>query len=110
MAFEKGMPKPPGSGVKKGQKQKPRVDKESVAKILSDLNINVVHQLIKIVTTGKLTDRDKARVWMELLGYVYAKPKAELDLKVEDITKKKTIVSELGNKVIDALNQWHADE
>ena len=110
MAFEKGMPKPPGSGVKKGQKQKPRIDKESVSKILSDLNINVVHQLIKIVTTGKLTDRDKARVWMELLGYVYAKPKAELDLKVEDITKKKTIVSELGNKVIDALNQWHADE
>lgn len=110
MAFEKGMPKPPGSGVKKGQKQKPRIEKETVAKILSDLNINVIHQLIKIVTTGKLNDRDKARVWMELLGYVYAKPKAELDVKVEDTTQKKTIVSELGHKVIEALSQWHDEE
>jgi len=40
--FEKGSGKPPGSGIKKGQKQKPRVDKESVAKILADLNINIV--------------------------------------------------------------------
>ena len=110
MAFEKGMPKPPGSGVKKGQKQKPRIEKETVSKILADLNINVIHQLIKIVTTGKLQDRDKARVWMELLSYCYAKPRAEMTVEVNEPNYKAEVMSELGIKITDALTKWSEDK
>lgn len=85
MAFEKGMPKPPGSGVKKGQKQKPRIKKETVRELLDKLDINPLHQLLKYTSKeSKLSDKEKARIWMEIASYCYAKPRADQTIDVEN--------------------------
>lgn len=104
------MPKPPGSGIKKGQKQKPRIEKQTVAEILANLNINVIHQLLKYTTKeSNLPDKDKARIWMELMCYVYAKPRAELDVQMNDPGKNQAM-TEVGEKVLEALNKWQANK
>lgn len=105
--FEKGMPRPPGAGRKKGSKNKPKP--KGVYEILYDLNIDPVHHLLGLIKTGKMQDKDKARVWMELMSYCYAKPRAEMNVELNnpsDEIKNKTI-TEVGTKIIKAIEKWN---
>ena len=109
--FVKGDPKPVGSGVKKGHKHKPKPLKQSVALILDELSVNCVHQILSIIKSGKLSTKDQARAWFELLSYVYAKPRAEIDVTSgnEQLVAPTNIVSvEVTNKVLEALEKLDA--
>lgn len=56
-----------------------------------------------------MQDKDKARVWMELMSYCYAKPRAEMNVELNnqnDEIKNKTI-TEVGNKIIKAIEKWN---
>ena len=113
MAFEKGMPKPPGSGIKKGQKQKPRVEKETVRQMLDNLGINPIHQLLKYTgEKSRLPEKDKARIWIELCSYCYTKPRIDMNVEMENINQPQTdlILSEVGTKIIESLNKWNSEK
>lgn len=105
--FAKGMPRPPGAGRKKGAKNKPKL--KNVAEILSDLSIDPVHHLLNLIKTGNLRDNDKARIWMELVSYCHAKPRAEMNVQVDNVQAdtQTAAISEVGDKIIKAIGKWN---
>jgi len=107
MAFEKGMPRPPGSGRKKGSKNKPKP--KGVYEFLAEHNIEPIAHLLKLVKDGDMQDKDRARIWMELLSYVYAKPKAEMHVELDNTNaamEAKTL-TDVGSKIIKAIEKWN---
>lgn len=70
----KGNPKPKaGPGRPKGSLNKIKILKVDVA--LAQLGVEPVHQILALVKDGKLADKDKARIWLELLSYCHPKPR-----------------------------------
>lgn len=71
--FQKGNPKPPNSGRKKGTPNKKKLKK--VAEVLAESGIEPASEIIKEIA---LMDepKDRAKAWCDLLAYCEAKPKA----------------------------------
>ena len=107
MGFQKGDPRPPNAGRKKGSKNKPKP--LNVAEILSNLNIDPVHHLLALIKSGNLRDIDKSRIWMELMSYCYAKPRADINVQVDDVnaSEKSKAISDMGSKIIKAIEKWN---
>lgn len=71
MGFQKGQSKPPGSGRKKGTKNKSSVKLE---KFLIDNDINLAQEIYN--TVKEVSDADKkAKLLLELYSYIDSKPK-----------------------------------
>lgn len=72
MKFQKGQPKLPGSGRKKGTPNKRRISK--VGEVLAEHDMNPASEIIKEIA---LMDepKDRANAWIDLLAYCEAKPK-----------------------------------
>lgn len=107
MGFQKGDPRPPNAGRKKGSKNKPKP--LNVAEILGNLNIDPVHHLLNLIKTGKLRDIDKARIWMELLSYCHFKPRPPVNVEIDNLAdnQKAEVLTEVGSKIIQALDKWN---
>lgn len=73
-AFVKGQPKPPGSGRKKGSKNKKRLAR--VADVLAEADLHPIKEVVQILLSGNLKDGERAKLWLELQSYCEAKPKA----------------------------------
>ncbi len=73
--FAKGVPKPAGSGIKKGQKQTRTLVKKQVYDLLLEANKHPVTELMNLLP--ELNPKDRARVWLELLQYVSPKLSAQ---------------------------------
>lgn len=79
-AFQKGVPRPPNAGRKKGSKNIRKVAK--VADILCEKGIDPTLEILKILETlndegeSVLKPRERIEVWMDLQSYCQAKPKA----------------------------------
>ena len=109
MKFAKGVPKPPNSGRKKGSKNRPKP--QGVAEILADLQIDPLKHLLKFVSDkSNLGDKDKVRVWMEILSYVYAKPRAEMTMDINNLQapEQNQAIGALGSKILEAMGKWQA--
>lgn len=72
MAFQKGQPRPPNAGRKPGSVNKKRIPK--VADYLAEKNINPVDEILALIP--ELKPWEQPKVWLELLSYCEAKPKA----------------------------------
>ena len=107
MAFEKGMPRPPGAGRKKGTSNKPKP--RNVYEFLVDENIEPIRHLLDLAKNGDMQDKDRARIWMELLSYIYAKPRAEMHVEVDNINSEQqsAALTEIGSKIIKAIEKWN---
>lgn len=83
MSFQKGAPRPPNAGRKKGSKNKRKIPK--VAEFLADKDINPAEEILNILEDDarldegdqKLSKRMRIEIWMDLLSYCQAKPAAE---------------------------------
>jgi hypothetical protein len=65
-----------------------------------------VHQLLKLIYEGKLIDRDKAKIWLELLSYCYIKPRADVSVQMQGIIMQQEEAQKLStNELIDFLKQ-----
>lgn len=79
MGFQKGQPRPPNAGRKKGSKNKKKVAR--VADYLAERDINPAMEILALIQgkdeEGKdlLTPFAKAQAWFDLLAYCQAKPK-----------------------------------
>lgn len=73
MAFEKGQPRHPNAGRKKGTPNKKKLVK--AADILAEKDINPASEILKLINTGTLEPKDELKAWSELLSYCQAKPK-----------------------------------
>jgi len=108
MGFEKGQPRPPGSGRKKGSKNIPKP--KGVLEILNEKEIDpLVHLLQYCDVKSPLQPKDKARIWMEILSYCYAKPRADLKVEMDDKSQPQQIAAmgELGGKILEAIGKWN---
>jgi len=108
MGFEKGQPRPPGSGRKKGSKNIPKP--KGVLEILNEKEIDpLVHLLQYCDVKSPLQPKDKARIWMEILSYCYAKPRADLNVDIQNPgdESKALAVTEVGNRIAKALEKWN---
>lgn len=74
MPFKPGDPKPPGSGLKKGQKI--RVLGRKFIEELEARNINLFDLIVKELDNDDLHAHVRVKILLELLSYVYAKQKA----------------------------------
>lgn len=85
--FIKGMPRPSNSGRQKGSQNKKRVIK--VAELLAERDINPAQKIVEIIEWAEkgeitgindikkyLTAKERADIWLDLLSYCEAKPKA----------------------------------
>jgi hypothetical protein len=72
--FKKGMPKPAGSGRKKGTPNKTKLVR--VADLFAEQGINPVDKVMELLPD--MRPEAQAKVWLELLSYCQAKPKEEL--------------------------------
>lgn len=72
-AFQKGMNKVPGSGRKVGSKNKKRLKK--VAEVLAENDLNPVKELLNELAQID-EPKDRAKIWLELISFCQAKPKA----------------------------------
>lgn len=81
MAFQKGEPRHPNAGRKKGSQNIKKIAK--VADLLAERDINPVQEILNILDDpeAKLFDSDRIRAWFDLLSYCQAKPKA---IEVDD--------------------------
>ena len=72
MAFQKGMPRHPNAGCKKGVKNKNKVVK--VADYLSEKGINPIQEILDQI---ELLDDGftKLRAWFDVLSYYQGKPR-----------------------------------
>lgn len=105
--FRKGDLKPPSSGRKKGVKNKPKP--KNVYDFLLENNIEPITHILDLAKNGDMQDKDRARVWMELISYIYAKPKAEMHVELDNINaalESKTL-TDVGNKIIKAIEKWN---
>lgn len=107
MGFQRGDPRPANAGRKKGSKNKPKP--LNVAQILSDLSIDPVKHLLSLIQKGNLRDIDKARIWMELMSYCHAKPRASMHVEVDNIAdiQKAEVLTDVGSKIIEAIEKWN---
>lgn len=85
MPFYKGNIKSEKSGRKKGVKNKPVLEKTTVAQLLKNMNMDVLTHLLTIYQKGDLKDIEKVRLLQELMTYVYPKPKSEISLQVSPV-------------------------
>ena len=74
MGFQKGQPRPPGAGRRKGSKNIKKVAR--VADYLAERDINPAEKILDLIANGGLEARDKVNAWLDLLSYCQAKPKA----------------------------------
>lgn len=79
MGFQKGVPRHPNAGRKKGSKNIKRVAK--VSELLAQRDKNPAEEILKLIETGNLNDKEKVDCWLDLLSYCQPKPKA---VEVED--------------------------
>lgn len=84
MQFQKGQPRPPNAGRKKGSLNKKKIPK--VADFLAEKDVNPAEEILKILTAKegdahyeKMSPNAKIAAWMDLLSYCQAKPLAEID-------------------------------
>lgn len=77
MAFEKGQPRHPNAGRKKGTPNKKKLVK--AADVLAEKDINPVQKILEIIEekdqAKALSPYVKAQLWLDLLSYCQAKPK-----------------------------------
>lgn len=74
MPFEKGMPRPPGAGRKKGTPNKStvlRIDEALLAE-----GIEPVSEILKILQSGSLKPVAEVRIWLKLMAFIYPKPRS----------------------------------
>ncbi len=84
-AFQKGVPRPPNSGRKKGSKNIKKVLK--VADFLAQNDLNPAEEILKLINAKDPKDDEKSLLgpsvrltaWLDLLSYCQAKPKAVED-------------------------------
>ena len=109
MAFEKGDPKPANSGRAKKVGNKPKPDVLTVCEILKKRGFDVVERLLTLVESGELQARDEARVYLEIMSYIYAKPKQDMKIEMDNLNdpQQNMILSEVGNKIAEAINKWN---
>jgi hypothetical protein len=69
--FIKGTKKIPGSGRKKGSKNKKTIAR--VADKLADKSLDPTEEILKIIPT--LEPKDQVNAWLDLLSYTQPKPK-----------------------------------
>lgn len=79
MQFQKGQPRPPNAGRKKGSLNKKRIPK--VADFLANKDINPAEEVLKILQAKPedpdyifLNGKDRVAAWIDLLSYCQAKP------------------------------------
>lgn len=77
MGFLPGQKKPARSGIKKGQKQVKTVVRQRVHEVLATAGKHPVKEIMKLLETGDIQDRDKAKIWLELLQYIEPKLSAQ---------------------------------
>lgn len=73
MAFKPGDPKPPGSGRKKGTKNKASIPK--AVEVMASMGFNPTRYLIDLASKQDLADDLKVKIGLELQGYVQPKAK-----------------------------------
>lgn len=66
MAFKKGDPKPPNSGIKKGEKHKRTMLR--VEELLLEQDVHPIKKLLTLIPT--LDPIDQAHMWFRLMKYV----------------------------------------
>ena len=105
--FEKGMPRPVNAGRKKGSMNKPKL--MTPYEFLLTRDIEPISHLINLAKNGDMKDIDRARIWMELMSYLYPKPRAEVSVQMDNPIdlQKVEIVSEVGTKIIAAIEKWN---
>lgn len=87
MGFQKGQPRPPNAGRKKGSKNKKKVAR--VADYLAERDINPAKEILALIHGKDEEDKDlltpfaKMQAWFDLLAYCQAKPK-EIDPSAEE--------------------------
>lgn len=78
MQFQKGQPRPPNAGRKLGSKNKKKLRK--IAEVLAENGIDPAQEILDILNTDdetkQLSPRVRAELWLEVLSYCEAKPKA----------------------------------
>lgn len=90
-------PKPP-RGRPKGSPNKIKILKVDVA--LAQLGVEPVHQILALVKDGKLADKDKARIWLELLSYCHPKPR-EVEVDPDMLDPEEDLSSEPTAKLLE---------
>lgn len=87
MPFEKGQSKVPGSGRKKGSKNKKRVPR--VVEHLAENDIYPVVQILELIPT--LDSAEQIETWLELLSYCEAKPKEAFESSQQEDEKEEDV-------------------
>ena len=75
MKFQKGVPRHPNAGRKKGSLNKRKIPK--VADYLADRGLNPAEEILKLLDDEEMKPRDKIAVWTDLLSYCQGKVAAE---------------------------------
>lgn len=75
MAFQKGEPRHPAAGRKKGSLNKKKVAR--VSDYLADNNLNPTAEIVKLIPS--MSEQEQIATWFELLSYSQAKPKPETE-------------------------------
>ena len=96
MPFEKGTPKPPGSGRKPGMKNKKRVSK--AVELLVELDLNPTTEILKIIPT--LEPMEQVEIWLELLSYCESKPKSEPETDPEDDPDEMDVLRDVSEETL----------
>ena len=90
MAFKPGDPKPPNSGVKKGQKQRRTLLR--IEDFLLDKKIHPVQKILDLLP--QLEPADQVKTWLQLIKYVEPELKpVEVILNVTPTDEQQTIES-----------------
>lgn len=82
MRFQKGQPRSPNAGRKKGSKNKKKLLK--VSDVLAEADLQPVQEIIDLLSNGDLKDRDRLDAWFNLLSYCQAKPKEAAEDQMDD--------------------------
>lgn len=93
------MSKPANSGIKKGGKHLKTQVRQRVHEIMASSGKHPAKEVMKLIETGDIPDKDKAKLWLELLNYLEPKLTAqaltiddgrEQDEMIIDVTPKST--------------------
>jgi hypothetical protein len=92
----------------KGQGGRPRgaLNKRKILQVedvLFSVGADPTSQLLKLIKDGNLGDRDKARIWIELLSYCQSKPRDfGLDITLE-VPRLEVIEEDTGTRTVVEL-------
>ncbi len=92
--FKAGMPSSNPSG-------RPKNVFPSVAQILKGKNLEPIEELLKLLQSGDLKDRNKVEIWLQILPYVHSKAPAMNAGEEDELDKLST--AELVRLVKDQL-------